>query len=298
MSPRTIAYLLAAFMLALFTFGAIRAFEGVKEGRLIQDLKDQNSMLERRALDQESQVAELREELKALSERAADTAAQNQRLEKAAGDITMVRDGIDKATQQRKNLLAAARVEQSRLRAKAKGRKYEELVATNGRSYQQVEAKDALPEGLRISHAEGLATIDPKNLPANLRKEFGYDIEIPDDEPQTEEVSAPETPPPPPSQPVEPPEITTREISPEAEYLKKERLVRAEKLRAQAATLQRQAEAFDKEAASHQQQASRARAQGRITSQDAEATKDRNSAAQLRARALRAEEEAIELENQ
>lgn len=301
-SPRVIGFTVAALMLAIFGFAIFRSLDGVKDGRLIQDLRDQNSMLERRAMDQEMQVAENREELKALEKRAGEAAGIKLRLESALKEKVELEEAIAVAREARKKTLDLARAEKARLQEKARGRKMDSLAAATGRTYTDVEIREATLDGLRISHAEGLASIPAANLPDDLRTALAYDIEIPSDEPQ-EEVATdspqPDTAAPAPTTPAPNPAsvAATAPAKPApAPQIDPSKQAEMAKIRARIRMLEAQATAFEAEAKEHEERASYARMRGRPHSHDVEAARDRESARRTRQQILELERTAIDIE--
>lgn len=301
-SPKFIGYIVAAIMLAIFAVGTMRSLEGVKDGRLIQDLKDQNSMLERRAMDQERQVAENREELKLLEHKAGEAAKEKIQLEEMLKEKVELEEAITRSRAERTGNLELARAEKARLMAKARSMKYETLTASNGRVYNGVEVREATAEGLRISHTEGLATIAPANLPADLRTALGYDIELPVDEVADEEPAETEAAAPAPPAPVPPAPATAtapapaKPASPANLKLSPENRMEVARIRAQIRLLESQADSFEAEAKVHEQRGADARLRGRPNSHDVEARRDRESARRIRHQILELERKVIELE--
>lgn len=206
-------------------------------------------------------------------------------------DIDSLNAQIIKAKAEAKDVFAA-------LLATAKGKSLASITTPSGRTYQSVEIIVATPDGIRIQHLDGTANLPLKEIPSPWKEQFAYDLQRPVEEqaptrsPTTQQALAQVESAPPTPQPK-----TTAEIE-KAILDQTKASERVANLRMQAERLIEQANQYELEASEHSMKASSARAAGRPSMQDAEATKDRETARQLRLRADNALSEALRIERE
>ena len=285
-NPKLTGYVIALLMLGGFLAIIQVTMQNLKNSRIVQDLRDQNVLLEQRAMDYEQQVVELKAESSLIESKAKEAASIKERFQTAIQKQAAITEEILEIENTRNDLLAQARAEKSRLLATAKNKKLDVLTTASGKEYKNVEITQATLVGMRINHSDGTANIPPKELPKQWRHSLGYDIIIPD-------ISTPASDDPPPvqAQPTVAKEIPTRLNDPEGERKILEDTVNLDKaaqFRALARRYHAEAEKQDAQALVHDQKANAARMANRPSMQAACATKAREIAAGLRAKATQA----------